>query len=442
MDNSGRGAILRIEHDLAWGTITSISSYQYAQRRWQEDSDGTPVSTIDVYWNGTIDQFTQELRLGGQAGDWNYVFGGFYEHDEFESADYLAVGAGALPGFYSPFTQEVDALAFFLHNDFRLTESLSLIAGVRYSKEKVGVEGSTFFGTGLIGSPPRPEEIIGTASNSGDIPGGNQQTSDNTSFKVGVQWQPQITSDFVDHLMIYTNVSTGFRSGAFNAEFAIPQAAFTRLSPETITAYEAGFKSTFANRRINLNGSVFHYAFKDGFVNVDSASAPVPITINAANIDSYGAELELRWRPLDALNLGGSIGLLDSKITSEISSGGMSLRNNDTINSPESTASLDFRYELPVSNALKIALAGDAYYRSSQYLEASNSISSLEKGYWLVGGRISLLSDDEKWSVSVWGKNLTKTVYRHYVNDLPAFGFLLNAYGAPRTFGAAVAYKF
>ena len=445
MDNDGSGSILRVDHHLAWGTVTAISSFQNAQRQWREDSDGSPVSTIDVYWNGSIDQFSQELRLGGESRSqrWNYVVGGFFEHDKFKSADYLTVGAGVLPGFYSPFTQKVNALAFFLHNDIKLTQQLSLIAGVRLSREKVGVEGSTLFATGLTGSSsPRPATILGTASDSADIPGGNEQTNNNTSFKIGGQWQPQFISGPVDHFMVYANVSTGFRSGAFNAEFATTQAAFTRLSPETITAYEAGFKSSFADRRVEFNSAVFRYSFKNGFINVDSASSPIPIAINAANIDSQGAELEVRWRPFAGLSLGGNVGLLDSHITSEISNAGVSLHDNETINSPKTTASVDFLYHFPVSSSLKIALAGNAYYRSQQYLEASNSISSLEKSYWLVGGRLSLLSADEKWAVSAWVRNLTQTVYRTYVNDLPTFGFLLNAYGAPRTYGATVSYRF
>lgn len=71
-----------------------------------------------------------------------------------------------------------------------------------------------------------------------------------------------------------------------------------------------------------------------------------------------------------------------------------------------------------------------------------NAPSNLEPGYWLVNARIGIGNIDDRWALSAWVKNLTKSQYRIYVNDLPDFGWVLNAYGPPRVFGATLGFKF
>lgn len=438
VDNKGYGTTLRVEHDLGTSTLTSLSSYQFFRRDQHEDSDGTPVDTLDVEYYNRVRQFSQEFRLSSKGeGRWNYVLGAYYENDNYRNGDYLTIANGAAPGFYSPFTQKVDALALFFHNNVALTDTLGLTAGVRYSWEKVSFNGGTFLGSGKTGNPERPSTIVAPLAFADDA-----RKDDDATFKLGIEWKPELNSDFIDKLMIYTNVSTGFRSGSFNAEFVSTQDALTSLSPEKITAYELGFKSTLADRRVQLNGSLFHYDFTDGFINVDSETSPIPLTINAASIRTWGLEFDLQWRPIETLTLGMGGGWLDSQITSDISVAGESLKGNRTVQSPRWTYNAQFTWRQPISGKLALIVSGDANWRSSQYFEVTNSPSSLESGFWLVNGRIGLAEQDDKWSVSAFVKNLTKTKYRTYVNDLPAFGWLLNIYGTPRTYGVSASVKF
>ena len=435
--NKSQGATLRIEHDFGSSALTSLTSYQFAHRKQREDSDGSPVSTVDVQYDNRIRQLSQELRLSSTgSGPWSYVLGGYYEHDSYRNGDYLMVGAGAAPGFYSPFTQKVDALAAFFHNNVALTDTLGLVAGVRYSREKVSFDGGTSAGTGSVGFPARPTTIV--------VPLSFADTSrkdDDATFKAGVEWKPRLSSDFVDKLLVYASVSTGFRSGSFNGEFAGSQSALTSLAPEKITAYEAGFKSTLADRSVQFNASVFHYKFTDGFINVDSATSPVPVTINAAGISSYGVEADLMWRPVRQLTLSIGGGWLDSTIDSNVSVGGASLKGKRTIQSPRWTYNVQGSFTQPIGGDLSLVLSADANWRSSQYYEVTNSINSREPGYWIVNGRIAISGPDDRWTLALFGKNLTKTVYRTYVNELPDFGWILNIYGQPRTYGLSASFK-
>ncbi|MBC2652378.1 TonB-dependent receptor [Novosphingobium flavum] len=330
--NRSLGATLRYEHDFGNATLTSLTSYQSFTRRQHEDSDGSPVDTIDVEYFNRIRQFNTELRLNSKGESrWNYVLGLYYQRDAYRNGDYLTIARGAAPGFYSPFDQTSNALAAFFHNDVQLTDHLSLTAGVRYSWEKVAIKGGTFAGTGLGGDPLAPTTIVATLAKAD-----TSRTDDDANFKLGIEWKPDVSGMF-DKLMVYANVSTGFRSGSYNAEFTATQSALTSLAPEKITAYEAGFKSLLAHRTMQLNGAVFHYDFRDGFINVDSATSPVPITINAAGINTWGAELDWQWRPVSDLSLGLVLGWLDSRINSNITSGGANLNGARTVQSPRWT---------------------------------------------------------------------------------------------------------
>lgn len=436
--NKGYGVTLRVEHDFGAATLTSLSSYQYFKRDQHEDSDGSPVNTIDVDYYNRVRQFSQELRLSSNGdGRWNYVLGAYYENDNYRNGDYLTVAAGAAPGFFSPFSQKVDALAAFFHNDVELSDTLSLTAGVRYSWEKISFDGGTVAGTGITGTPQVPTAIVATLADLQD-----SRSDDDATFKLGIEWKPRIESGVVDKLMIYANMSTGFRSGAYNAEFVGSQSALTSLSPEKITAYELGFKSTLANRRLQLNGSLFHYDFTDGFINVDSATSPIPITINAASINTWGLELDLVWQPIDQLSLAMGGSWLDSSISSDITVGGVSLRGNRTVQSPKWTWNAQASWRQPLSGGIDLVASGDASWRSMQYFETVNSPGSREPGYWLVNGRIGIAQSDDRWSLTAFVKNLTKSEYRTYINDLPTFGWLLNIYGAPRTYGLSASVKF
>jgi iron complex outermembrane receptor protein len=193
---------------------------------------------------------------------------------------------------------------------------------------------------------------------------------------------------------------------------------------------------------VQVGGSVFHYNFSNGFINVDNSSAPIPTTVNAASIKSTGAELSAHWLPVRGLDLKASAGWLDSAIKSHLTSGGESLFDNSPVNAPRSTVSGQISYDLPLGGNRLLTFSTDANWRDKQYLYIPNDPANLEPAYWIWNANLTLRGAGEKWSVSAWGKNLNQAVYRTYVNDLRAFGWLLNIYGPPRTYGLTASVKF
>lgn len=451
-NNTGAGGLLRIDHDLGWATLTSLSGVENFSRRLRESDS----ALAGVNWRSKTLSMSQEVRLAS-SGDrmWNYVLGAYYAYDRFNSQDTFMIGPAPMDGstniyaagVYSPFIQKSNALAVFFHNEVKVTDTLSLIAGVRWSRERITIDGANYLGTDI--TPAVPPAINGhpvtgliTLSTSAALPDGGRRTDENVSFKTGIQWNPVINSDAVDKLMIYANISTAFRSGGYNAEFVTDQSAFTTLAPEEITAYEAGFKSQLFGRRLQVNGAIYRYDFRNGFINVDVPGTVLPITINAAKIKTLGAEIDVQWAPFDGLNLSAGGGWNDSKIKGNITSGGVSLDGNRPVNTSKWTFNGQARYEHPVTGDLSGFIQTDANHRSSQFLEVGNGPSALQKGYWVVNGQIGIENKVQGWTLSGWVKNLTNSTYKTYVNDLSSLGFQLNIYGPPRTYGVTLAYKY
>lgn len=438
VNNRSFEARLRIEHDLGFATLTSLTGYQYFWRRQNEDADGGPTDTIDLFYNQKIRQLTQELRLSsaGQSR-WNYVAGLYMERDWFDNADYAETARGAAAGIFSPFQQNTTAFAAFANSDYAVTDTLSLVQGVRYSREYIRFNGGTVLALGAIGYPPRPTTTLAQLSFAD-----TSRTDDDATFKAGVEWRPALASDVIDKLLIYGSLSTGFRSGGYSATFATVQSSLTSLAPEKITAYEAGFKSTLANRKLQVNAAAFHYQFTDGYISVDVPNSLVPITVNAAKISSYGVEADVQWRPVRAIELAVGGSWLDSKLGGDITQGGVSLSGNRTVQSPHWTIAARGSLTQPISDTVQAVLAVNSSYRSAQFFETNNSPNSREPGYWLVDANLRIEGDDGRWSIGAFVKNLTKTTYRTYVNDLPGFGFIINIYGNPRVFGLSGSVKF
>jgi iron complex outermembrane receptor protein len=439
------GVTLRVEADLDWTKLVSISSFQQYNRYIQEDSDGSPIDALDSREYFDIRQYSQELRfVPSKAGRWNYVLGAYFEHDSVDGDSLLRFPGGAGVGYDTAYDQTVDAFALFFHNEFAVTDSLSLIGGVRYNNERLRMVGNTWLasGVGLRIREPRDMTLLALLSTSSSAPGGGKRHDKNVSYKAGVEWKPELNSAFVDKAMLYANVSSGFRSGAFNVLFADSQPAFTSLSPEKLRAYEAGFKTTLAGRTLQLNGAYFHYDFKNGFINVDSQTAPIPVTTNAAAVKADGVELELQWLPARGLTLSVNGGWLRSKIDSNITTGGTSLKGNSTVNSPKWTFAPEAYYTTPLSDSLKLNVSANANYRTTQYLNATNSINARVPGYWNVGAQVGVAATNDRWAFNAWVKNLTKSVYKTYIIDLPGLGIVLNSYNPPRVFGGTFTFKY
>lgn len=439
-DNTAYGFSGRIEHDLGNLQLVSISAYDYFERRQVEDATNSPITLATQDYYSRIKQFTQELRIVGEAGPLNFLIGGFYEDDSI--AEVNSSNAGffvpllGLPPFAprlgAQFEQDTRSFAFFTNNELEITPTVRLVAGVRYTNDRTKVDGDTFLGADdPTGSRNEVTQVIPVDALVAS------RTDENVSFRGGINWDVA-----PDHLL-YASVARGFRSGGYSVPFG---GAITTFEPEKLTAYEVGYKGQMMNGDVRLNIAGYLYDYKNLQVNVDDVVSPlVPITRNIGSARNIGIEGDVTYSPDRSLVLRASAGYLDAKYrqTDRVITtyaGPISLQGRRPVNSPEFTAQVYASKSLPVGDNLELTFQTDGRYTGSRFLEATGQPFDRAGAYWLQNARISLGSNDAGWEFSVWGKNILDEEYLTYVNNVSFFR--LEILGDPASFGVSARFSF
>lgn len=417
--------------------LKSITGFREFERTINRDVDGTPVQIIDQSQFTEGWTLTQELQLNSKFldGKLDTVTGLFWSHDDLiaRAANPFFV-ALADAGGLNISTQrwqdlDNDALAAFAHAMYHLSERVGLSAGLRYNWEnkKARVRG------GLLSSP----DLFNAFDASGDI----------TFSSV----QPKVGLDYVinDDLFAYGLVSKGYASGGYNGRLTPGAARIPTVDEETLWNYEVGLKSQFFGGKARLNTAVFYMDYKDVVVQtygVTPVGTIAPLLDNVGAAKVKGIEIDLLTRPVPALTLRASVGLLDREFTDVgVNEQGQPV-DPDTLHffdSPDSTFSAGAQYDKSLGELGALTFSANWAYQSKIYFDNDRALYSQQDAYSLVSARITWATLDEKLQVSLWGDNLTDTVYATRTFSLfnTMFGVAAGRFGDPRTVGMSFEYR-
>lgn len=454
-DVKSTGASLTIDWSLSglW-SITSVTAYEDFSRFYQEDRDGSALIQLDGFFDNQIEQFSQELRATYIGDRLVLILGGFLGFDEvdtrdqFNSNDLLPLfGLGGSTGVGNYYRQETDTKALFAHTEWRLNDRFRLNAGLRYTDDQKDFSNAFTFivtpnlttGGGFL-CPLRPAGTPGVVDVADGIettcfsPVASDYDVGDVSGKIGVDFTG------IDGALIYASVSKGFKSGGFQGQLTFNPAALGGFDEEELYAYEIGFKTSLGDRRVQLNGAAFLYDFNDlQFYGplFDSPFGPLFGIDNAGGAEVRGAELELVWLAGDGLDVQAGIGLLDTEITSSVLPGvaeGSVLPNSPEVNF---NARINYRWDIGSSFYGDVLVAA-AFKDDLSYDIVRQPPETLEDGYWLLDARLSISAVNGRWSVYLWGKNLSDERYRTQVlTSSVGFG---ESWGPPATYGAGVEF--
>lgn len=436
-DSDYSGARLHVDYDLELGTFTSLSSYKNFERQNVEDSDNTPIRSVNIHWNSKLESFSQEFRLAGEKDNWTYLAGAYYENDSTEIVELLDSRDVFLSYFGDDFKVDNKSWAIFTNNEFSLNDEFSLVFGARYTEEKVAIKGESYAAA--------PNSVIGGFSTvaPGDrlavITADDKRTDSDFNWKLGLNFTPN------DDVLIYTSLSTGFRSGGYDMTFgglALASPLMT-FDPEDVTAFDLGFKSTLADGSMTLNAAVFYTEVKNYQDNVNQGAEIVPRRRNVGTLETMGFESDLQWQMSEDWVLKWGLGYIDAEVSESTELvNGNPLKGTIPVNTPKWSTSLLLNYSTPINENLIFDALLSSQWQDERYLEPENSADHLVSAYATVDMSIAILSTDDRWSVSLWGKNITDEDYLQYINDVPAFGLFLAIKAEPATFGLAFDYKF
>ena len=433
--------------------VTSVTSWDKGSLNFHEDTDGIAIQLLEIPYFDRASQFAQDIRITSDfSGRFNFILGAYFNREkvfnqstfqllqdvasggdvdmdgDVDDADCAATTAGEACNFRNSFDQIKKSIAIYSDASVEVTDTIKLKGGLRYTRdtgrqinfiaEQVGPSGAVLGVT--IPTPATPLRY----------------KISNLSGKIGVDFQ--IASDN----LVYLTYSRGFRAPSFNAQAFFDPSELNVASAEEVDSFEIGAKNQFANRDVTLNVAAFYYKYRNQqFINVDPTSAAQTL-LNIPRSRIWGGEAELTVRPGDWLTLRGNLGLLNTRIQEGIVSG-VDVSGNKLINAPSATIGMGFDADVYEGTAGKFSIIADMAYTSGQFFDVSNTPRLEQEGYALFSGHIDWESADERWIVSVWGKNLTNKFYfTSRVDVLAGFGFDYNHLAAPRTYGVTVGVKF
>lgn len=428
----------RVEVDLGFAMLTSVTSHIDFDRSWGIDTDATPLPQTDFYTDDKVKQFSQEVRLSGENRIVDWLVGGFYTRDHVVTSYDGRLQALFNTTSFTQSDQVTKSAAFFANGEWKLVPTLSVVTGLRYTSEKRRNTGSTVDLVSLapgsllsgapFGSPP-----VTVASVDGRI------SDENLSYKIGLNWKPSSL------ILVYASASKGVKSGGFFAGVATSSAQLQPYGSETLYAYEAGIKGRLADVGLSYSLSGFYYDYRDVQTFIRDVAGALPIqrlgNIDKAKVKGIDADLIFNPRALPGLTATLGLGLLESKLGAFASSGGAIAAGNRLPDAPKTSFNTSLAYSFPVAGNVDARLAIDGQYQSRTYRDALNDPIIASDGYWVWNARASVLRD-KGWDVSLFAKNLfDKRYVTQGVNQL-VLGFGYRVYGAPRTYGVSASFQF
>jgi iron complex outermembrane receptor protein len=413
-----------VSNNIAWKlaeqyTLTSITGYRRYIGEYSIEVGGSPDAIQLLHNTWSQRQFTEELRLNGTSFErFDWTVGGYY-YDQLayfgglkllNPGTVTATGASSETLFTGSDPIPSKSKSGFAHGVYRLTDQLSLIAGVRYTKEN---KDYTFSRLNPY-VPTQPSyNAVGPLNGTKGSYSGNH-----TDYRAGVEYQ------WTDSLMTYAQWSTGFRGGGVNPRPFIPQQEVP-FGTETVRASEVGVKSDFFEHHVRVNAAAFYNQYKD-ILFTNSATQTVggvtypnatPVNVGAANIK--GAELEIEARPFGGLQIDASVSYLNFKFTSINTAA--ALIPNVSLNTkepyaPDRQANIGIQYVIPMGTAGSLTPRVDGNYQSSFFTDITNNVLGKVGGRTLANARITWKSMSQDWETAVAVTNLTDHFY--YINKV------------------------
>lgn len=452
---------LRTDYELSDNIqLTSITAYEELDRKSVVDVDGTAVQNSGGDTPGNAKEFSQELRLSGDIGALHYVVGGNYAYDHIydESGPFGRDSSFPFDAARATSDQRVNSYAAFGNLDYKVTDTVTLQGGVRYTDQNRSFAGCTYdsgagdfsavvsrIATQRSGSPVTiaPGACITLGANF--LPGivYDELNENNVSWRGGVNWQVTPTA------LLYSNISKGYKSGAYPTAGATFAVQLNPAKQESVLAYEAGFKISLLNRSLQLNGAAFYYDYRDKQLRgriVDPIIGPQNALINVPKSRVVGAELQATWRPLRGLdvNLGGTyIGsrILGSFTNYNALAQRQLLSGESFPLTPDWQATADVNYEFAVSDKLNAFMGGGLSYQAATNGGLGNIDLFTINAYTLVDVRAGVSSSNGKWRLTAYVRNLTDKFYSSLINQTGPDA-VIRYTGQPRTFGLTISHRY
>jgi iron complex outermembrane receptor protein len=394
-DNEVYGASLRIDQDLGFARLVSISGYRHVTGEFHLDQDATPLPLVRAFINQFARNYSEEVQLLSPTGsNVTWLLGAYYFNARFAYTPLTIAGLAAapFPSIDLFGSQNTESYSGYAQGTVPLFTNTHLTLGLRYTHEDQSTKGRVETG-GVVIVP--------------DIP--QQQSIDKLTWRIALDHQ--ITPD----ILAYASYNRGIKSGGFN----MINAGTPGYAPEVLDAFEVGLKTELAHHTVRINTAFFYYDYQNIQVfNITGGGAV--LTQNAAAAEVYGLDIDLAWRVTPRFTLTAGLGILHSQYTNFPNATftpasplqGPQTRGdasgNELIYAPKVSANVSADYRIPSSMG-EFRLNFAVSYRDSVYVSADNRFQI--PSYFLANASIAWTSRNDRWGVRLWVRNLFNENY-------------------------------
>ena len=427
------------------GTLTNITGWRKFDGTTRGDIDATPVFLFHSSTATAQEQWSNELRYAMSGDRYDLVFGGFFfnqnlAYDESRELRRDLPIALRPPQFFGGGRQEHQVLGLFANLNYKLTDALTVLAGIRWNQETKDA-GVTF----ITARPPC--SFLNNTCPTGTAPfrpgvETNGFTDDvkfeNLSPKLGLQYEFGTSQ-------VYGHWSRGFRSGGYNFRItnvpvfnrAFQQTGELGFDEEQVDSFEIGGKFQTADSSLTLN--VAAYVTKIGNMQrevnlADPGAGVVQNILNTADATIKGFEAEARMRVSPSLVFTANLGIIDAdydRVLFDISGDGRIDGRDLDLSIPRVvpyTIGAGFIHELNVGSSQFLTRVNYQYRDKSAFTDDNfgwlNDLSMLE-------ANITWNTPVEGLSVSLYGRNLLDQVQEGGDTQVPFAGPRSNGVQTP-----------
>lgn len=451
------GVSLNVSYDLGDSLrLTNILAWRYYKLSLALDTDNTARSLFNTNeLEEGYAQYSDELRLTFRAGrdvDGQvglYVFRSSLDRDSQLGGNLFKptppAPVIATLGNHGTAKQNNRSHAAFGQVNFRLSDAATLFAGLRYTHDKISVDGLSTT-EGYL-APFRPVGRFTT-----------QVPVSNTSWKAGFQYN--LTAD----AMVYASYGTGYKGPTYNSIAGVA-GELLNVGPEKSKDLELGIKSELLGRRLRVNLSAFRMTFNDFQSQSFLPALNAFVLQNAATVHSNGIEASISARPIPALTLNASATYLDSAFddfpgaqcqagqtepaSCKPTGGTYNAAGHRTPGSARFSASLQAAYKLALSGDWASTIEANYFHRSAVNYDASALPWYTVPAINVLGASLGLRYRD--WlEISLFCKNCTNKVYPTALSGAAIDNVIARVpstqqqwgYNSVRTWGASLGVSF
>ena len=350
---------------------------------------------------------------------------------------------------------ETSSQSVFFEGTYYASDKLSLTAGVRWSEDEKELNDSQFMTSDITGGNNRSNATLNPGVRAvlfGALGRDTYEFPLQTMKEDHVTPSFKVNYEYSDSTRLYLSWAEGYKSAGFDGSDNVKRVNYTtpdassRFKAEEATTVEYGAKFDFAEQNLRANIAAFSTDYTNMQVSAFVGASFVVSNAGASTIE--GIEGDFQWSPLDGLLIGGAFTQLDVSFDSFI--GGCTvaqdiayraanrtvvstpmgprviygtctqdLKGKTGVFAPEMSTSLFAEYVVAGTSDFNIVLGADVNKVGEFYSQNDLDPANLSPETTKANLRMGVEAADEKWSVTIFGRNVTNEIGRSFGVDLP-----------------------